>query len=523
MTRQIPLWVRSVLSSLLLPALYLMVSPPLVAVAQTGQEAPAAASLEEVFAAIGVDQTVADLVVVVDTSASMEEDDRYDRVLEALRPFLQALSPTEYLGLLTFDEEPTLQYAGPIGQPPDRAVDLLPDDATGTSTDIGQALDRALDEFVRPDPSDAAVLVFITDGLHDPPTDSQYVDPTGPAWDELASRGQALADSRAVASYALALGGDTDAGLVSEVLPDTLVVDLPPDQIAPFLQRVKDDVRLTKARQLLASDLDGTVEVSWAGAFDQLDLSTGRARVELTLTSTFDQIPVTISELGASAEGIGDVTLEGLPETVVLAPGESRTLDVDLNFSAVGGFGFGRNEVVREGQLRLVCQVSSPWSEVVTGQLGLEFDPRCAGATAAIRATGFEGWSWLSLGGLLALVLLVLGAIWYWRLARQPLLKGALLATVPGQPQARGRLTGRKSVIGRNKGSVLPKLSGRGEVRGRRVARRGKRRGFDLELLIRYSADGKTMRDGVCKPNGSTVVDGVTFTYQPSGRSSERS
>jgi hypothetical protein len=51
------------------------------------------------------------------------------------------------------------------------------------------------------------------------------------------------------------------------------------------------------------------------------------------------------------------------------------------------------------------------------------------------------------------------------------------------------------------------------------VARAGRRPGFDLELIIRYAADGKASRSSVCKPNSSVIIDDVTFTYQPSGRS----
>ena len=130
-----------------------------------------------------------------------------------------------------------------------------------------------------------------------------------------------------------------------------------------------------------------------------------------------------------------------------------------------------------------------------------------------IRGTSTVGWSWTKISlwllAMAALVALLLG----YRVSRQPRLRGTLSATVNGQP-VRGQLHGRKAVIGTAKGTQL-KVPGRGSVRGERVPRRGKKRGFDLALEIAYASTPKgPQKQHTCKPNSSVVIDGTTFTYQ---------
>ncbi len=478
----------------------------------------AQASREEVLRALGVDRVAADYVVMVDTSGSMKQGDLYAQVKSALRPLLRALSPDDYLTLLTFDSTPAVRFSGPVGPQGDVALDQLPSVPGGTATDIGAAINAGLAELSRPDAHDVGTIVLVTDGKHEPPAGSNYPATSGPAWDALGVRGRELARRHVISSYALALAPTTDAALMTRAFSNTLVEALPAGQLPGFLARVKDEARLAKARRVLAGDVGKGVEARWSGSLSNLDLNKPPpVKAKLTLHSTMAHTPVVVQGLAVTTDAAG-VKARGLPGEVVLAPNQTKIIDVAISYPTWGGFGFGSKEVTRSGQLRVAGSLVTPWDNVLKNDLRVDLQPRLAAASVPIGGTGRTGWSWLKLLVLTLLVVAALAGVRYWWLSRQPRLRGALVATPAGQPQARGTLTGRKAPIGSVKGTAL-KIPGQGDVRARRVARAGRRPGFDLELVIRYAAKGKASRISVCKPNSSVVIDDVTFTYQPSGRS----
>ncbi|MFL6128524.1 MAG: VWA domain-containing protein, partial [Mycobacteriales bacterium] len=261
-------------------------------------------SVAQVVARLRVDQTPADYVVLVDVSSSMTDSGLYPQVQAALQPFLDALDPVDHLSLITFDTVPDLRFSGTVGERPDRSLAQLPRDAVGEGTDIGTALEAALAELERPDAYEIGALILLTDGKIAAPG-SRYAELASPAWSALAARAARRAGHRAISSYAVGLGGGTDAGAVHRVLPNTIVVSLPAGQVTPYLVRVKDQLRLTKARELLRPDLGNAVTARWSGSLDRIDLNNGgTATAELTLTSTFQHLPVTVSGLRVVATGL---------------------------------------------------------------------------------------------------------------------------------------------------------------------------------------------------------------------------
>jgi len=469
------------------------------------------ASRDEVFHALGVDEINADYVIAVDTSASMQDGDLYGQVTGALRPLLQALPPADHLSLLTFDTVPALRYSGPVGSPGDRALAQLPPRATGANTDLGNAISAAMRELQRPDAARIQTLILITDGKQDAPPGSAYPATSGPGWEQLATRAQALTAVHPIASYALAVRPETDAAVLAQVMPETQVLNLPGDQVAGFFDRVKSDTRAAKARAVLRPDLSQPVQVSWRPAdLAGLDLRRGTATTVVSLSSTTTRVPLTLSSLAVRSRGV-DVQAVGLPDTLTLAPGATTALPLTLRFHQRGGFGWGQRSVTETGQLEVTGSFGSPWRAVVTDDLGLPFEPKLAGATVATRARGTVGWSWLRLGlGALAAAALVAAGVAVYR-GRQPRLRGTMTAVAPGQGPNQVVLGGRTVRIGAVRGSRLA-IPGRGRVRGRRRAQRG-RRGHDIELVIEYSVSGKAKR-GNCRAGGSTTVDGVTFSHR---------
>ncbi|MGQ0775961.1 MAG: vWA domain-containing protein [Pseudonocardiales bacterium] len=470
---------------------------------------PAVATLDEVLSAIGVDQLVAHHVVLIDTSSSMRQDDRYGQAREALANFLRATPPTDRLSLITFDVIPTLEYAGPIGDPPDRAVGLLPPEANGQYTDIGSAVSAAHGEFETESDTKVRTLIVITDGKHDPGAGSAFPSTSGPSWSGLAARVEELARTHSITSYSLSLGSGTDAHLVGTVFPNTRVVDLPVDQLQERLRGIKDEARLSKAREILEPDLVQTVRVDWSG-LDALDLNADHANIRLTLTSGFNHIPVTVSGLNATVERFGAATVRGLPETAVLAPGQPRTFEIGLEFPAVGGFGVGQDEIIRAGAIQLSCRVDSPWSSVLSNELDLPFGPACQPPTADIVGRGTEGWTILALaliGGGSTLVISLVGTRQW---VRQPKLHGVLEVRLDDRKEpVQARLAGRRMRIGRRR-KALGQLPESGTVRGRRIPRRDGKSGTEVVLRVRYGG----RRFDVAKQERPEAVGGVTFQFK---------
>ncbi|MFE1833195.1 vWA domain-containing protein [Streptomyces sviceus] len=468
-------------------------------------------SRADVYTMLGLDEQPADYAVLVDTSGSMANGGRYDTVRTALGVFLDGLSAEDHVALFTFDSTPEPRYIGAAGDT-DRILSMLPDapDEDG-ATDIGSALDGALDELERGDAAEVASVVLLTDGAHSPPDGSPYPDSTGPAWTALRDRARAL-DERGteLAGYALPLGdGATGADLLGDVIDNATV--LRPDSVedlSGYLQRAGDRTRLRKAGVLLAGDAGKGVDATWTDHRGR-DLTDGSAAAEITLTSTTRRTPLTVRGLHASVPG-EPVRISGLPATLTLDPGQTRTFPVRLRGTLADGPLPYLRDRGTEVPLRVSGRVSSAWERPLAPDVRLKVprEIRATGVALPVHATvGSPLLLPALIGGLVAVLL-----IWWlsWRRNHRPRLRGELLLT----PVYGGQLPDRIPLRGRRVQLRPRVVGGRGSVRGRRRSTEGRSR---VELLIRYTPDGTSRRqsDATCGPGGQVVVNGVSFTYLP--------
>ncbi|MBG0851824.1 VWA domain-containing protein [Streptomyces spinoverrucosus] len=462
-----------------------------------------------IYEELGVADQPVDYVVLVDTSGSMAADGRYGTVRSTLGVFLDGLSDTDHVALITFDDRPDVRYIGSAGNP-GKIVSSLPKAPNPTGgTDIGSALDRALRELERADAGDIASVVMLTDGKHEPPRGSDYPKASGASWDDLRERADALGKRTELAGYALPLGsGATGADLLGDVVENSLV--LRPESIedlSGYLRRAGDNTRARSAALLLAEDNGKGVTASWTGTGAR-DLTDGSATASVTFRSATRHVPLTVSDMRVSVDGV-PLRVTGVPKQLTLKPGESREYAVRLDGGPqAGGLPYRRTE---DGgaTLRVSGQVTSPWQRALAPDVDLKVPDRVGvtGDALAVRAEVGSVYFLPAVCAALAAVLAA-GSLW-WLHVNRPRLRGVLTAVpvfVEAIPE-RIALSGRRVNFSLREG-------GRGTVHGRR---RRTPEGSRVDLLIRYTPAGASGRPNevTCEPGAHVVVGGLSFTYLP--------
>ncbi|GAA0460202.1 hypothetical protein Ade02nite_14410 [Paractinoplanes deccanensis] len=470
--------------------------------------APASAddSREDIFRRLQADQVPADYVVLVDTSSSMATSNLYGGVRATLGSFLGGLSPSDHVALFTFDEDAVPRYIGPAGNT-SRMLAELPATATGSSTDIGRAIEQAVGELERPGAAAVASVVLITDGAHSPASSSDYPQSTGPAWSTLKARAAKL-KATSVKGYALPLSGESGASLLGSVVRGTTVLD--PSavaQLGAYLDRSKTGARLGKAKVLLAADQGKGVTATWE-APATADLTGRDAPVTLTLRSDTTHTPLTVTGLSASIADGPQVTGD-LPDRVDLAPGEARTFPLALRWDRDPLPIPFRDSDTSNGPLALIGQVTAPWAKALSPDIDLRTRATVAGDPRTVTVTSTVGtWTAQAIAAAAAaLVLMLLALILYLR-KRAPQ-SGTLVAVSPmtGQEVARFPLRGRLTRFGG------PPLTGEGTVVARRVPRQDTNTdGVEYEITFRRldRTDTTTLPS-----RGSVLLGGMAFEHQP--------
>lgn len=113
---------------------------------------------------------------MVDTSESMNKEQRFLRVKSALNAFIDSLIEGDYFILVTFDERAYLKYSGVVGDPRVReAIKRVFDSnypesepVTGKASNIRAGIEKCFEEIEKTPPYRSAALVVFTDGQHNP-------------------------------------------------------------------------------------------------------------------------------------------------------------------------------------------------------------------------------------------------------------------------------------------------------------------------------------------------------------------
>lgn len=463
---------------------------------------------EEVYRALGVDEVAAEYVILIDTSASMQQgSDLYNVVKQSLRGFLAALSKTDKVALVTFDSTARLDFHGLAGDVPDDLIAKLPQTATGKNTDIGRALEKAV-EILQSSTVPIATVVMFTDGLHDPPPRSPYPYSSGGSWRTL-SQSAALIQKESLVGYSVPLKGETDAGLLKTIVPAATVLSMSSvSQLTSILEVPRQASRAAKARSRLGDDTGRGIVIAWPTKL--LNLSAGENRTRLTIRSTTNRIPLDVSGLTVtSSDDRIRVRLD--TDRLTLRPGEQKQVGLVVSWDA-GPDTWVPFTVQRiSAKLTATGAVESPWSAVLQN-LQVAFKPRIEQTVQPVTGAAQRGrlmvWA-------IVLAVSILAAIVFLgirRRAANPPMFGRLLAASP----TTGHQLGAVDLFGRHMsiGPATLHVPGHGTV----SSSRGK---DGVALRISYSPKDapERLESAHCRLGQLVILNGVAFEWTNSDTS----
>ncbi|RLK54573.1 vWA domain-containing protein [Actinokineospora cianjurensis] len=471
----------------------LLTAAALVLAAQTGSA--------EVYRDLGLADAPAEFVVLVDTSASMATDHRYDSTREALRGLLNALPASDTVTVITFDTDPHVVDLPPQNRP--AAVDRMPP-PIGEATDTGKAISLAVDILKTSTAAGGGAIVMLTDGKTAPPNASAYSSPDSAAWRDLVGRGRELADR--VRGFTIPLAtGESGKSQLRTVIPDTTVLGSgDPDQIGPLLERLRVQFVRASAASKLRQDVTGGIDVAWPGLPQDVDLGEP-VPFEVELTSNTKYLPLIVTNTRVELSG---GTATGLPDRITLKPGERRRFTLTADVEVLGSTKVGRQRADIDVRPRLVGTVDTPWRSVLESELDLPVLVRPLDATTGWVGTKTVGISlaliWLPM---LAVAVLVIAGYARWH-RRKPRMHGVLIASYDGW-RAAYRLDGKREVR-----FARPRVAGeRGEyaVTGT---------GGGPPQIVYTPHRGEPFEPRRCLVDDELIVHGVSMLYR-GGRSSD--
>jgi hypothetical protein len=344
--------------------------------------APPSATPNAVLTALGL-HPHAEIVFLVDTSDSMQTGGLYTKLTKELTGSFQTLArqqPTDQVVVITIGQGSANELVYGPGAPP-LAVGL-PAIAHGGTTDFGAAFAIALDELsARPAGITVGGVILLSDGDMLAPFDPTYDGGKGygaPGWAQLRQRAQAL--SIPVTGYAVPLTtnktviADQDKAL-SEVFS---AVGVLPGATADFAkafaivtQRVVDGQVAPTVAKDTQLDSEGSVLVTWAGlppaGSSPLNFgSHGKLDLTVILTALTQKVPLYLTDLRVTAQGL-PVTVSGpMPTEVSLQPDQPVPVPVHVTWRGSSGSGTLCGEPQDlSGHLALTAQVGSTWTSAL--------------------------------------------------------------------------------------------------------------------------------------------------------------
>jgi hypothetical protein len=286
-----------------------------------------ASPVDDLYERFKVDLPTADVVVLLDASGSMSGV--YGTVRQAAVGFSRALTDKERAHLRVFAAVVSDPLEGKGPEVGSRVEGFLPrTPLPGRGTDLGLAIVKGLEFLERSGASHVQTFFLLTDGLHQPRSDSPYsANFEDPHWQDLRRRGHALCRQRKVFVYGFGIGQHTDIEVLRRVFPAQNVEVVVGDatEVARALAQVRERMRREQLRQAVEKELhEGKVEArltqaTIAGTVTRFDLS-------LTVRNAFRHLPVRLERVKVERDGSQQIRcgVEGAFADEVLGAGGQR-------------------------------------------------------------------------------------------------------------------------------------------------------------------------------------------------------
>lgn len=425
-------------------------------------------TVDALATSIGITEEPEDYIIVVDTSESMRFEGRWERAREALVGLLTNLAPDDYVTLIAFDNGARTVWQGLRPEDPAVLLDELPATPAGDQTDIGAAIDEAVKALQREGARPVTALALLTDGSLDAAPDSPYVTPDAAAWTDLRARAQQAASGRHVGAFALSLGDDTDAGLLTSVFPEASLAT--PSDIVGYLSGLDEELKRSRVVDEVSTDLQSppTLTATLAGVDDQT------ATIAVAVSSSAQHVPISVTEvrLQPAVEG---ATVNPLAAPVEVPAGGSAEFEVQVKLPEPGTYDVGLDVSLGSpwaGQLNELGV--SPSQTVVLAPVEVEIAEEPAAAPAPAPAPEAETPAPEANGNQLPIIGAVVGGIILVALAALLLLRrrggaqGSMTISESGQPIDEFVLDGSRNLDRSGvKLQVTPRKEGGVQVRGK--------------------------------------------------------
>ncbi len=334
-----------------------------------------------------------DFVFVLDTSGSMRPF--YSQVRRACIEFLKALPPEDNLYFYCFDRQVyPISPAGAKAKDWAQVASQIPDVPRGTHTDIGAALEQVMATLSRREASPIAFIVFITDGKHEPASESLYpVDTRSGRWGALRQSAREVAKTKEVFRvFAIGLKDNTDAQLLARIFgaSNTSVLFTRPEQLQSYLRQVQNNLIAVRLKSAVQNDLaNQRIAIPAEATSVSIRLAVGRTSVQsVPLTSTFRPLTIAWRSGGVEREVEG-VHVVVLPlEKKLTAEGgasaEEQALRVEVSAPPAQS-----NRLMLRRERTIPIQLTIPYRAIAEPageirQLGLSPDVRLHNDTGQI-------------------------------------------------------------------------------------------------------------------------------------------
>jgi hypothetical protein len=480
--------------------------------------APGSASAGDVERVLGVGQTPAAIVLIVDVTYSM--DSRHNNLYSTvttevtnLLGYLARYEPQDRVAVVLLGARNTTVVRYPLGTPQEQVG--LPPKPDSSESDFGYAFQLAAQQLATASSTInvGQVLLYSDGDVTEPPSDDSVyaasnTDFSGSGWKPLKARVQALQDQgMTIVAYDVPLtvaSASGQANALQQVFPT--VQTLSASNPGATLASIKSAILDSKVAKAAAPDSGAGVQATWSDLrpAGPLDFSkAGHLDATLTLRALTTKIPLYLTHCSVTVPGLPGALQESLPDEE-LSPGKPVPVPVHLTWSGgtqAAGM-FGGTAPIR-GTLVLHATVLSSFT------IPLQTDFNDTGFSPGGVKTGpsamLTGTAPISANGILILLIVaVVVAALITAVVAMTWMRGTLILTSVYQVTGEVRLSRPwKSVSTLN----LIDMPGRMRVRG--TLRR--------QVRVDMNLDGKPHGDGIFKPGDRKMTAGVWVEYEGSG------